>query len=563
MFKTFTKLVALCLFATSAAFAQEQHLPATPVHAPALQKMNAHAAKVNSVCIDTLNLPLSGTAALYRATAGGYVSGKNALNDKAKAEYFSNYVPFTHVTGAIIFFGRAAAANASSNVTVAVWNNTGVNGSPGTIIASKTVPISTIVSDIAANRATTVSFTSPVTIPGNFYVGVQWSNTPGDTVAIITNRNNDGPPNVAWEQLSNNNWGTYTSRWNLNVNHAIFPIVSTNSNGTGLQPTAAFTVSGTNVCAGTAVTFNGGTSVNASTYSWSFPGGTPSSSNVANPTVTYGAAGSYNATLTVTDGCKKTHTLTRTNVVTVKASPAVLVTPSAPLLCGPNPTPVTLTASGASSYTWSPAAGLNRTTGTSVTAAPAQTTIYKVVGTSNGCTDTATVVVVVNNIVASFTAPDTAYVNTPVQFTNTSVGGIGYQWTFGDGKTSTLKDPTNTFSIPGKYKVRLSITVANCNKVFDKYIVIVQRPVGIAEAFKRGEVKIYPNPAQDFLQVEADEAAGLTEVTLANAIGQVVMQEKANATSARLRTSELPNGIYFVTLSGAGGSVTRKISIAR
>ena len=43
---------------------------------------------------------------------------------------------------------------------------------------------------------------------------------------------------------------------------------------------------------------------------------------------------------------------------------------------------VTLTASGACSYSWSPATGLNRTTGPSVMASPAATTTYTVVGTS-------------------------------------------------------------------------------------------------------------------------------------------------------------------------------------
>lgn len=54
----------------------------------------------------------------------------------------------------------------------------------------------------------------------------------------------------------------------------------------------------------------------SATYSWSFPGGTPATSTATNPTVTFSAAGSYGATLTVTDGSQSS-TQTLNNLVTV------------------------------------------------------------------------------------------------------------------------------------------------------------------------------------------------------------------------------------------------------
>jgi hypothetical protein len=58
---------------------------------------------------------------------------------------------------------------------------------------------------------------------------------------------------------------------------------------------------------------------------------------------------------------------------------------------------VTLTASGASTYAWSPATGITPTTGPTVTANPTSTTTYTVTGTdANGCVDTDTVDVIVN-----------------------------------------------------------------------------------------------------------------------------------------------------------------------
>jgi PKD repeat protein len=47
-------------------------------------------------------------------------------------------------------------------------------------------------------------------------------------------------------------------------------------------------------------------------------------------------------------------------------------------------------------------------------------------------------------------------------FTNTSTGdGLEYYWDFGDGNTSTLKNPTHTFVNPNVYSVTLTVTNAN------------------------------------------------------------------------------------------------------
>ena len=56
-------------------------------------------------------------------------------------------------------------------------------------------------------------------------------------------------------------------------------------------------------------------------WSWQFPGATPSSSTLQNPLgITYPAAGSYDVILTVTDAANHTSTETKTNLVVVQAS---------------------------------------------------------------------------------------------------------------------------------------------------------------------------------------------------------------------------------------------------
>ena len=42
-----------------------------------------------------------------------------------------------------------------------------------------------------------------------------------------------------------------------------------------------------------------------------------------------------------------------------------------------------------------------------------------------------------------------------VQFNNTSTGAVSYYWDLGNGNTSTLANPSNTYTVPGTYTIRL------------------------------------------------------------------------------------------------------------
>jgi PKD repeat protein len=63
--------------------------------------------------------------------------------------------------------------------------------------------------------------------------------------------------------------------------------------------------------------------------------------------------------------------------------------------------------------------------------------------------------------VVAFTGNVTSgYKPMAVKFTSTSTGAgvLTYNWTFGDGNTSTLKIPTNIYNVTGIYTVKLTVT---------------------------------------------------------------------------------------------------------
>ena len=81
---------------------------------------------------------------------------------------------------------------------------------------------------------------------------------------------------------------------------------------------AGFTADNTSVCTANSVTFTDQSSGSPTTWSWSFPGGSPSSHNGQNPpAITYNTPGTYNVSLTVGDGTD-TDTENKTGYITVQ-----------------------------------------------------------------------------------------------------------------------------------------------------------------------------------------------------------------------------------------------------
>ena len=116
---------------------------------------------------------------------------------------------------------------------------------------------------------------------------------------------------------------------------------------------------------------------------------------------------------------------TAEKTVTINALPNVTVTPNSASYCTPDGSAISLTASNASTYTWSPAAGLSAITGSNVLATPAISTTYTVTGTDlNGCINTANSVITVGY---SVTAAATATPSTICSGANSQLLATGTQ----------------------------------------------------------------------------------------------------------------------------------------
>jgi gliding motility-associated-like protein len=81
----------------------------------------------------------------------------------------------------------------------------------------------------------------------------------------------------------------------------------------------------------------------------------------------------------------------------------------------------------------------------------------------SNCADTTVRVIEISSSTADFTYTDSTCINDPVSFndaSSTAVNGSINQWSwdFGDGSTSTLPNPSHTYTVGGNYQVQLTVT---------------------------------------------------------------------------------------------------------
>ena len=182
------------------------------------------------------------------------------------------------------------------------------------------------------------------------------------------------------------------------------------------------------ICAGTSTTLTATSSISGATFSWA-PANAANNGTIATPssaTTSISPLVTDNYIVTLTDAAKTGCTITNFVPVTINPLANTSVTPTVSSTYCPG-TPFTLTASGASSYTWSSstgaAGGLSATTGFQVTASPTVTTTYTVTGSNNCNTLDAFSTITINPLPAVNTYPTNTW---NVYAFNSTVFGTNY-----------------------------------------------------------------------------------------------------------------------------------------
>jgi PKD repeat protein len=224
-------------------------------------------------------------------------------------------------------------------------------------------------------------------------------------------------------------------------------LVSINSILIAQTPVADFNF--TNVCLGNSTAFTDLTANAPTSWSWNFGDGSGTSTQ-QNPSYTYANAGNYTVTL-IAQNASGYDTIPK--VVTVFPSPNVDAGFDTTICMGSS---ASLSATGASSYSWSPSTGLSNPTIPNPTASPTTTTTYTVTGSDiNGCVANDMVFITVNPLPNVNAGVD----QTICMGTSTGLsasGGLMYNWTPSSGlSNSTIANPmasptsTTTYTVTG------------------------------------------------------------------------------------------------------------------
>lgn len=331
-----------------------------------------------SICLgDTINLLAHG-ASLYAWTP---ISGISSTSDSSISAYPSTSVTYT-VTG-------TNSSGCSSTSTV----------------------------DITVNTLPSVQ------VPANFSLCF------GQTAVVQTS----GASTYQWIPSSGLNVSTGSSVTASPAINTTYTVIGTSSSGCSSSNTFTIQVDSipvlhisadTSICSGSIANLS---VVGANLYQWS-PSPTFSSATDSLIRVSPSNTTTYTVTGTGMNGCTVSSSV-RVSVIPLPA----LQTITGDTLCEGQS--VTLTATGATSYSWQPSGGLNAVNGSTVIATPLASTNYTVTGTQQGCSTESVIIIRINPLpVISVPPPITICLN---QSTAIHVSGAStYTWSPSSGLSS-------------------------------------------------------------------------------------------------------------------------------
>lgn len=184
---------------------------------------------------------------------------------------------------------------------------------------------------------------------------------------------------------------------------------------------------------------------------------------------------------------------------------------------------------------------------------------------SNSCVGMDTINITANVMpIADITTCDTT--NCPVvQFTDGSTNNLTWDWNFGDGNTSSLQNPSNTYLSGGSFTVSLVVT-NNCGSDSIVKNVDITCYAGLAE-LGDWDVLVYPNVNSGNFQIEINGMNGQElEVQLYSTSGKLVYNKTvlpvSNTHVEDVKAQGLSNGMYVLKLSSNENMMTERIVIS-
>lgn len=466
--------------------------------------------------------------------------------------------------------GKVTEVNVGSTFNITSWFAASMNDSLTSTTGILVNPYNYLTPDYrpaAASLALSNVDFSDALLVGNVLVAPSVTSTisycVGATAAQLTATTTNISNILNWYTVPTGGVATTTAPTPSTASAGVFSYYVAQANASGLEgPRALITVTVNalptvpTVTAGGPTSFcTGGSVVLTSSYS----SGNLWSTAATTTAITVNASGSYTVTHTDANGCSSTSVATNVNVSSAPL-PTVSVTGSTTLCAGQS---VTLSASTADTYMWSPG---GQTTQTIIVTSAGT---YNVTTTNADACDgvgTSSNTVVTVNPVPTASGAVASIAGTVVTFSNTSSGATTYNWNFGDASNSTATAPVHAYATNGNYTITLIASNGSCSDTVTFNLLV---NVGVEEIQTLAGVNLYPNPVSQeaTIDVNLNEATNVS-VFVYDITGKVVAnvfdgQMDAGMTTLKVDASNLEAGIYFTTIVSNKAKKTLKMVVVK
>lgn len=354
---------------------------------------------------------------------------------------------------------------------------------------------------------------------------------------------------------------------------------------TSMPPAPSFTVNKQIICPNTTVNFSDLTYGNPIAWQWTFTGGSPATSTLTNPSVTYSVPGIYAVSLSVTN-INGTSVLTQTAYINVTSSLILPVTQSFAGVFPPNNWK--LFDDTQDQVVWQKS---NTVGGFSASSESAFFDNYNfaVLGKRDAFTTQNYNLIGVTNPKLYFDVAYARYDN--VNFDSLAVGistncGQSYNIVYTKGSTTLATAPDNTgFFTPNATQWRTDTVFLNAYVGQPEVMITFQNRgnygnvlyvdnINLNASLITTEIKtasaeismfdVYPNPANEKITIAFNsQLENVRTIIIRDALGRVVFENNrpSSLTSQTIDVSAFTKGMYFVSVEGNKKTFTKKVII--
>jgi PKD repeat protein len=163
----------------------------------------------------------------------------------------------------------------------------------------------------------------------------------------------------------------------------------------------------------------------------------------------------------------------------------------------------------------------------------------------------------INNPIANFSETIAGFTATFTNLSTSINNTLNYFWDFGDGNTSSIQNPSHTYTSSGTY----TITLIASDCIFaDTSIYTIQIGTNSMKETSDSEFELYPNPTTKQINLMVDSNLLGSVYTVYDNTGKLVLTGKINTENTSVELGNLSAGLYLFRM---GENFTQTIKVIK